>query len=64
MLLGLFLIYIQSFQKIVKTILLHINVKNDPSSMQCRDSNSQPLDHQSPPTTTRPGIDPIEIFLP
>ena len=26
-----------------------------PSSIRCRDSNSQPLKHESPPITTRPG---------
>ena len=29
-------------------------MKNDPSSMQCRDSDSRPLDIQSPNITTRP----------
>ena len=32
-----------------------------PSSIQCRDSNSQPLEHESPPITTRPGLPPQEI---
>ena len=63
MLLGLFLIYIQSFQKIVKTILLHINVKNDPSSMQCSDLNLPHLDIQSPAITTRPGVLPKIVLL-
>ena len=51
-------IYFQSFQTTVQ-ILQHINVKNDPSSIMCRDSNSQPLDHESPTITTRPGLGPI-----
>ena len=29
-----------------------------PSSRQCRDSNSRPLEHESPPITTRPGLPP------
>ena len=29
-----------------------------PSSIRCRDSNSQPLEHESPPITTRPGLPP------
>ena len=33
--------------------LRQINVKNDPSSIRCWDSNSQPLDHQSPPVANR-----------
>ena len=27
-----------------------------PSSIQCWDSNSKPLEHKSPPITTRPGL--------
>ena len=29
-----------------------------PSSIRCRDSNSRPLELESPPTTTRPGLPP------
>ena len=29
-----------------------------PSSIRCRDSNSRPLEHESPPITTRPGLKP------
>ena len=29
-----------------------------PSSILCRDSNSQPSDYESPPLTTRPGLPP------
>ena len=38
-------------------------VKNCPSSILCRDSNSRPLEHESPPITTRPGLPPYDLFL-
>ena len=38
--------------------LQQINVKKCPSSMWCQDSNSQPMEHESPPITTRPGLPP------
>ena len=41
------------------TILKQINVKNDSSRMRCWDSNSQPIDYQTPPITIRPGLPPI-----
>ena len=28
----------------------------------CRDSNSQPLEHKSPPITTRPGLRPFYLL--
>ena len=31
-------------------------MKKCPSSIWCQDSNSQPLEHESPPITTRPGL--------
>ena len=46
-----------SFQTQITT-LQQINVQNCPSSIQCQDSNSQPLEHESPPITTRPGLPP------
>ena len=36
--------------------LQQINVKKYPSSIQCWDLNPQPLEHESPPITTRPGL--------
>ena len=30
-----------------------------PSSIWCRDSNQWPLEHESPPITTRPGLPPV-----
>ena len=38
--------------------LKQIFVKKCPSSIQCRDSNPRPLEHESPPITTRPGLPP------
>ena len=35
-----------------------INVKKCPSSIRCRYSNLQPLEHEFPPITTRPGLLP------
>ena len=37
-------------------------MKKCPSSIQCRESNSLPLDHESPPTTTRPGLPPYSVI--
>ena len=34
-----------------------------PSSIRCRDSNSQPLEQQSPPITTRPGLRLVRICI-
>ena len=34
-----------------------------PSSIQCRDSNSRPLEHESPPVTTRPELLPSFNYL-
>ena len=40
-----------SFQTHI-TIFQQINLKKCPSSIQCQDSNSRPLEHESPPITT------------
>ena len=32
-----------------------------PSSIRCRDSNPRPLDHESPPITTRPGLPSVAL---
>ena len=39
-------------------ILQQINVKKCPSSKLCWDLNPQPLQHESPSITTRPGLPP------
>ena len=49
-----------SFQTHI-TILQQINVTKCPSSVRCLDSNSQPLEHESPLMTTRPGLPPNEF---
>ena len=43
--------------------LQQIYVKKCPSSIRCRDSNPRPLERESPPITTRPGLPP-QSFLP
>ena len=40
-----------------------INVKKCHSSIHCRELNSQPLEHESPPITTRPGLPPKNVIL-
>ena len=39
-----------------------INVKKFPSSKWRWDLNTRPLEHESPPITTRPGLPPLEPF--
>ena len=46
----------------IKTIFQQINLKNDPSSMRHRDSNSLPPGNESPPITTRPVANLINIL--
>ena len=41
-----------------KQFLQQINVKKCPSSIWCRDSNSQPFDYESPPLTLSQGSRP------
>ena len=48
-----------SFQTNIN-FLQQINVKKCPSSILCWDSNPQPLVHESPPLTTRPGLRPCK----
>ena len=53
------------FGKFKQTIqfLQQINKKKCPSSIQCRDSNPQPFQLHSSPTTTRPGRLPFNVLL-
>ena len=60
---GLFLIYFCLFKHITY-FTTNTYVKKCPSSIQCWDSISQPLEHETPPITTRPGLPPLNIFLP
>ena len=46
-----------SFQTHI-TIFTTNKCEKCPSSILCRDSNSQPLEYESPPITTRPGLLP------
>ena len=43
--------------------LQQINVTKIPSSIWHRDSNPRPFEHESSPTTTRPGLPPLKQFL-
>ena len=45
-----------SFKMHISNFTTNRNVKKCPSSIQCQDSNSQPLKHESPLITTRPGL--------
>ena len=51
-----------SFQANI-TILTTNKCEKCPSSIWCWDSNSQPLEHKSPPIITRPGLMPINEKL-
>ena len=44
------------FKQTSLQILQQIDVKKCPSSIRCLDSNSRPLEHESLPITTRPGL--------
>ena len=51
----LFRLFLVFFKQTIQ-FLQQINVKKCPSSIWCRDSNPQPLECESPPITTRPGL--------
>ena len=54
----LFLLF-SSFQTLI-TIFTTNKCEKCLSSIRCRDSNSQPLEHESPPITTWPGLPPFQ----
>ena len=54
-----FIGYFRSFQT---KKLQQIYVKKCPSSKWCGDLNPQPLEHESPPVTTRPGLPPFKLY--
>ena len=54
-----FIGYFRSFQ--TKKITANICEKC-PSSKWCGDLNPQPLEHESPPVTTRPGLPPFKLY--
>ena len=51
-------VYFRSFQTNIVTIFTTNKCEKCPSSIWCRDSNSQPSDYESPLLTTRPGLPP------
>ena len=51
-----FFVYFRSFQTNIVTIFATNKCEKCPSSIRCRDSNSQPSDYESPPLTTRPPL--------
>ena len=59
---GLFFIYFRHFKHTLQIFTTNTYVKKCPSSIWCRDSNSQPLEHESPPITTRPGLSPDDLL--
>ena len=52
-----------SFQTHITNFTTNMYVKKCPSSIWCRDLNSRPLEHESPPITTRPGLPPHRNFV-
>ena len=44
------------FHTNIITIFTTNKCEECPSNIRCRDSNPQPLEHESPPITTRPGL--------
>ena len=52
---GLFFVYFRLFKQTIQ-FLQQINVKKCPSSVQSWDSNPRPLEDESPPIITRPGL--------
>ena len=57
---GLFFLYFRILKHTLQ-FLQQINVKKCPSSIRCQDLNSQPLEHEYPPITTRPGLPPLNV---
>ena len=51
------------FPSNIRTILQQINVKKCPSSIWHRDSKPRPLNRESPPITTRPGLPPKKHWM-
>ena len=60
---GLFFAYFWSFQTNITNFYNKYMWKKCPSSIQCRDSNTWPSDHESPPITTRPELPPYSKEL-
>ena len=62
---GPFFVYFWSFQTNTYTIFTTNQCEKMPmpSSIPCRDLNPWPLDHESSPITTRPGLPPTSNLL-
>ena len=60
---GLLFVYFRYFQTNIFKIFTTNKCEKCPSSIGCRDLNSQPSDYKSPPLTTRPGLPPKSICL-
>ena len=60
--LGLFFVYFRSFQT-NNTIFTTNQCEKCPSSIWRWDSNPRPLEHESPPITTRPGLPPTNLIV-
>ena len=60
---GPLFVYFGSFQTNIITIFTtdQCEKMSCPSSIRRRDLNPQPLDHEPPPITTRPGLLPLKI---
>ena len=54
-------VYFRSFSNKHYKFLQQIYVKKCPSSIRCRDLNPRPLEHESLPITTRPGLPPMDL---
>ena len=60
---GLFFVFILGLFKQTIQFLKQITVKNGPSSILRRDSNPQPLNHESSPITTIPGLPAVIVSV-
>ena len=61
---GLFFVYFHSFQtNNINFTTNQCEKMSCPSSIQCRDLNPQPLEHESSPINTRPGLPPEKQSL-
>ena len=58
-----FIVYFGLFKQTSLQLLQQIYVKICPSSIWCQDSNPRPLEHESPPMTTRPKLPPNEVIV-
>ena len=58
-----FVVYFWSFQTTIITNFTTNKCEKCPSSIRCQDLNSHPLEHISPPITTRPGLPPSPYFF-